>query len=128
LFGTALSRTLTFLFVVFGWVLFRADSMSSAGTIMSAMLGFNGFDLQFNADRRMMALITVVTIVALLAVTQFAPNSQQWLGYDPDRPAEEKSWRTLFAANPWHGAALGCVLAFTLTQMSAVQSFLYFQF
>jgi D-alanyl-lipoteichoic acid acyltransferase DltB (MBOAT superfamily) len=128
LFGTALSRALTFTFVVFGWVLFRADSMASAGTIMSAMLGFNGFDLAFNADRRLTAFITVATIVLLLAITQFAPNSQQWLGYDPDRPAEEDSWRSLFAANPWHGAALGCLLAFTLTQMSAVQSFLYFQF
>jgi hypothetical protein len=72
--------------------------------------------------------LTVLSIVALLAITQFAPNSQQWLGYDPDRTAEEQSWGERRLAYPLRGAVLGGVMVFTLTQMSAVQSFLYFQF
>lgn len=127
--GIVLARAFTLLFVIFGWVMFRADSMSSAGNIMGTMVGLNGFDLGVDADRRLTVLITLASIAILIAITQFAPNSQQWLGYDADRPAEDgAAWRTRLAAYPMHAAALGCVLVFTLTQMSAVQSFLYFQF
>ncbi|MCW3058393.1 MAG: hypothetical protein JWQ02_214 [Capsulimonas sp.] len=129
LWGTALARALTLIFVVFGWVMFRADSMASASKIMGAMVGLNGFDLSVNSDRRLTVLVMLSSIAALMAITQFAPNSQQWLGYDPERPIEEgHSWNARLAAHPLHGTALGCLLAFTLTQMSAVQSFLYFQF
>ena len=93
------------------------------------MIGLGGFDLEVNADRKLTVLITLISIATLLAITLFAPNSQQWLGYDPDRPAEgERSWSRRVSAYPLHGAALGCLLAFTLTQMSSVKSFLYFQF
>lgn len=127
--GTALSRVLTLTFVVFGWVMFRADSMGSAGKMMGAMVGLNGLDLSINSDRQLTALVTLLSITALMAIALFAPNSQQWLGYDPQRPAEEgPSWSVRLAAYPLHGAALGCLFVFTLTQMSAVHSFLYFQF
>ena len=129
LWGPMVARALTLLFVIFGWVMFRADSMSSAGKMMSTMIGLNGFDLAINSDRRLTALITLISIAALMAIAQFAPNSQQWFGYDPDRPVEQElSWSFRLAAYPLHGAALGCLLIFTLTQMSSVQSFLYFQF
>lgn len=122
-------RTLTLIFVVFGWVLFRADSMGSATTMMSTMVGLNGFDLTVNSDRLLTTMTTLATIAILMGVALFAPNSQQWLGYDPDRPAEQKfSWSTRLAAYPLHGLALGVLFTLTLTQMSAVQSFLYFQF
>jgi D-alanyl-lipoteichoic acid acyltransferase DltB (MBOAT superfamily) len=127
--GTAVARLLTLLFVIFGWVMFRADSMSSASTIMATMLGLNGFDLTVNADRMLTTLTTLATIATLMAITQLAPNTQQWLGYDPVRPAEENAaWGRRFSARPLHGAALGCLLVLILTQMSAVQAFLYFQF
>jgi alginate O-acetyltransferase complex protein AlgI len=127
--GAIFARVFTLLFVVFGWVMFRADSMGSASKMMGTMIGLNGFDLSINSDRKLTALATLASIAALAAIALFAPNSQQWLGYDPQRPAEEQpSWATRFAAYPLHGAAVGCLLVFTLTQMSAVQSFLYFQF
>jgi D-alanyl-lipoteichoic acid acyltransferase DltB (MBOAT superfamily) len=127
--GAILGRFLTLTFVVFGWVMFRADSMESASTMMGTMIGLNGFDLSIDAERQATALITVISIAILMAITLFAPNSQQWLGYDPQKAVEEQpSWATRFAAYPLHGAAVGCLLVFTLTQMSAVQSFLYFQF
>jgi alginate O-acetyltransferase complex protein AlgI len=37
--------TLTFLAVVVGWVFFRADSFSSAATLLQGMIGINGFSL-----------------------------------------------------------------------------------
>jgi hypothetical protein len=127
--GTMLARILTLIFVVFGWVMFRADSIGSAGKMMVTMTGLNGLDLGVNSDRQLTALITLVSIATLMAIAQFTPNSQQWLGYDPQRPVEDgHAWSARLSAYPLHGAALGCLLAFTLTQMSAVQSFLYFQF
>jgi len=129
-YGTILARTLTLIFVVFGWVMFRADSMETARKMMSTMIGLNGFDLSINSDRQLTGLITLASIIALMAIALFARNSQQLLGYDPQHPVEEQSsWATRFAvAYPLHGAAMGCLFVFTLTQMSAVQSFLYFQF
>jgi D-alanyl-lipoteichoic acid acyltransferase DltB (MBOAT superfamily) len=126
--SVALSRALTFIFVVFGWVIFRADSMASANTMIGAMVGFNGFEVSISGERKLMVLITLASIASLLLVTQLLPNSQQWLGYDPIRPAEDEVWSDRRRTNLLHGAALGCILTFTLTQMSAVQSFLYFQF
>ncbi|AAU90842.1 MBOAT family O-acyltransferase [Methylococcus capsulatus] len=38
-------RLLTFLAVVFGWVLFRSDSLTTAGGILRGMLGLNGLAL-----------------------------------------------------------------------------------
>jgi hypothetical protein len=43
--GRAVSIAGTFLAVVFGWVLFRADSVSAAGAIFRGMLGLNGVRL-----------------------------------------------------------------------------------
>jgi alginate O-acetyltransferase complex protein AlgI len=129
LWRTAVARAFTLMFVIFGWVIFRADSMDSALTIIAAMTGFNGFDLSVDADRKLTVLITILWIAGLMAITQLAPNTQQWLGYDADRPAEEAwSWGRRLATHPLHGAMLGCLFVFILTQMSAVQSFLYFQF
>ena len=97
--------------------------------MMGTMIGLHGVDLSINSERQLTAMMMVASIAALMAIALFAPNSQQWLGYDPQRPVEEEgSWNTRFAAYPVHGAALGCLLVFTLTQMSAVHSFLYFQF
>jgi len=127
--GTILARALTLIFVIFGWVMFRADSIGSASKMMGTMIGLHGVDLSINSERQLTALLMLASIATLMAVALFAPNSQQWLGYDPQRPVEEeRSWNTRLAAYPLHGAALGCLLVFTLTQMSAVQSFLYFQF
>ncbi|MGK0658027.1 MBOAT family protein, partial [Methylococcus sp. S2T] len=38
-------RLLSFLAVVFGWVLFRSDSLTTAGGILRGMLGLNGLAL-----------------------------------------------------------------------------------
>lgn len=125
----ALSRTLTLLFVIFGWVLFRADSMEAAGTAIAAMIGLNGLSFTVEADRQFTTVLTIAQIGALAAIALFARNSQQWLGYDADSPVENDAvWTMQHAARPAHGAILGCVFVFILTQMSAVQSFLYFQF
>jgi alginate O-acetyltransferase complex protein AlgI len=103
--------------------------MGSAGKMMGTMIGLNGFNLSINAERQLTVLLVLAAIAAMMAIALFGPTSQQWLGHDPRRPVEEgHSWNARLTAYPLHGAALGCLLVFTLTQTSAVQSFLYFQF
>lgn len=127
--GVVLSRAVTLVFVVFGWVLFRADSMSSAGTIIGTMVGVHGLDFTVNSERLLATASLLAFLVALMAIALLAPNSQQWLGYNPERPLQENSvCAAAISAFPLHGAALGFVFVFVVTQMSAVQSFLYFQF
>jgi D-alanyl-lipoteichoic acid acyltransferase DltB (MBOAT superfamily) len=129
LIGRVTARVLTLLLVVFGWVVFRADSLATAGTIMESMIGLNGFDLMVASERSLATLESLTLIAALTAVALFAPNSQELLRYDPDRAAENDStWTTRLASYPVYGAALGCLFVMTLSQMSAVQAFLYFQF
>ena len=129
LLGSSLARVLTLLFVVFGWVLFRADSMATAGNIMASMVGLNGFELRVNADRTLTALTSVAGIATLFAIALLTRNSQQLLGYNPDAPDELKAaWGRQLPSDPRLAAALGGMFCFTLSQMSAVQSFLYFQF
>jgi alginate O-acetyltransferase complex protein AlgI len=43
-----LAWILTLLFVVFGWVVFRADRLDTAGAIMLSMIGANGFSLDLS--------------------------------------------------------------------------------
>lgn len=93
-----LGRTLTFLAVVIGWVLFRARSFEDAMAILRGMAGGNGILLPPEAARFVDALPLIPGIVAyghspilagdaflwiavLLAVAWFAPNTQRILGH-----------------------------------------------
>ena len=40
----------TLLFLIFGWVIFRADSMSTANSIIATMMGSEGFNLALGKD------------------------------------------------------------------------------
>lgn len=143
----------TFLAVVFAWVFFRADSLSSAMAMLSGMCGMNGLSVSepvwnflrqshpvwlqgifmngllplsnANADRGL-----ILIVVGLLLVW-FAPNAQQIMGRfypaqgeDGKMGASRLNWR--FNA----GFALVASLIFVLSVsfLSRVRDFLYFQF
>ncbi len=48
-----LARTITFLFVVFGWVFFRAKDFSSAINVFKAMFGFNGIVFRERSEKHL---------------------------------------------------------------------------
>jgi D-alanyl-lipoteichoic acid acyltransferase DltB (MBOAT superfamily) len=96
----------TFLAVLCGWVLFRADSFKSAGKVFESMVGLNGFTLPDNIGQARLFLGTLApklgaTLVppsieglsyswsvhglfCLLAIIWLLPNSQQMLAaYEP---------------------------------------------
>ncbi len=135
----ALAVLVTFLAVVLGWVLFRAENLADAGVIARAMAGRGGGEKLFDGIGR-----TWLHLLPLLAILFFAPNSFQimrrYTRYRPyasgrtlGRAAAEPrtgqgrlAWRM---TGPW-AVATGCALALALLSMLTASSspFLYFQF
>ncbi|MES0873935.1 MBOAT family O-acyltransferase [Sinimarinibacterium thermocellulolyticum] len=142
---------LTFVGVVAGWVLFRADSVDTALRMLAAMAGANGATLPLHWRTALQPLVGLLEamgvgfanatlmltyapllwIIALGAIATFAPNVYQiFAHYRPvlraDAPAAVKrlSWRPTW---PWT-LALAALAALALLNLSNISPFLYFQF
>jgi D-alanyl-lipoteichoic acid acyltransferase DltB (MBOAT superfamily) len=112
---------LTFLAVVVAWVFFRADSMTSALSVLSKMadpgtIAFGRLEIAQTAF-----------ILAYAALAWFAPNTQEIMGYDHEnRKVGEKfsAWRL----RPLliYGSAV--VLAFGILGIQQHSEFIYFRF
>jgi alginate O-acetyltransferase complex protein AlgI len=140
------ARVLTLLCVIVAWVFFRATSLDSALLMCKAMFGFNGLELPETLDNTLFARLAasvgietasqeliprrlaIVQMVCLLGIALLAPNTQEWVGYDPDGKVIGRSWMHRLAMHPAHGFVVGCLFFFLLSQLSAVSVFLYFQF
>ncbi len=117
---------LTFLCVVVGWVLFRADSFAAAGSILAAMAGLtDGGELNPAAA----ALIASAAFIAFAA-----PNTQQWMDFRPpltDSPP--RPYRGDAVVPAWRpGRVFGVGLAScgfaAVYMLRGTSEFLYFQF
>ncbi len=99
---------LTFIFVVFGWVVFRAKSLQIAGEIWGSMIGSNGFTIQpaFVSNEYTIRIGLGLLIVWIL------PNPSQYL--------EKITWVKVVAC-----ATLMCV---ALIHVKGNAPFLYFDF
>ncbi|GAA4777042.1 MBOAT family protein [Stakelama sediminis] len=107
---------ITFLAVTISWVFFRATSFGDALAILGAMGGGNGL----GTPKPILLLL-----LAAWPVLYFLPNSQQLI--DRVRSAETLvpvRWRPSL---PWAGA-FAVTFVFTMTQLSNVSAFLYFNF
>jgi D-alanyl-lipoteichoic acid acyltransferase DltB (MBOAT superfamily) len=98
----------TMLFVVIGWVLFRAPDFATAGRVLGAMVGLNGA----GAPQRALWLLPVAALVCV-ALPSTHQLADRWL-------------------TPHHALALASVALFVvcLLQVGAGQpvNFIYFQF
>src|SRR4051812_29822133 len=112
---------LTFFSVVVAWVLFRADSMASALTILSALA--NPARIVFGQ----LELMAAAFISIYAAIAWFAPNTQAILGYDHNtRTVGEKfGWSRMRPAFLYASAAL---LAFGILGIQQHSEFIYFRF
>ncbi|MBI3044334.1 MAG: MBOAT family protein [Betaproteobacteria bacterium] len=149
--GRAAGCAVTFAAVVAAWVVFRADSLGTAGAILRAMAGLNGMVLPdvwlarwggfgewlaqhgviFGATPALARTGVVHWIWILLAVVWLAPNTQQImaatrpaLGIPADSASSRWQWRPAAAS-----AALvaGMALA-VIANLNRHSEFLYFQF
>ena len=151
--GRAACWALTFGGVVFGWVLFRAESFESAMRLWKGMLGLNGVALMdrhigllsrfgldpttFGLSTRQLILTPTLEVFAwvfgLVAIAVLLPNSQQLVGLAPiagARSAPPPAWLGRWQwrpSLPWALAttAVAIVSVLHVTQLS---EFLYFQF
>jgi alginate O-acetyltransferase complex protein AlgI len=129
----SLARSVTFLAVVAGWVVFRADTLASAGRVLAGMSGIAGtaarlVPLHWNEAYERIALG--------LLIVWLAPNTQQIMGrYAPSLPIDRALWRTRLPgfvvhwrqSVPWAyaSAAVACV---GLLWLGRITEFLYFRF
>jgi D-alanyl-lipoteichoic acid acyltransferase DltB (MBOAT superfamily) len=148
-----MARTLTFLALIWAWVIFRAETLPGAMEIYRGMLGMNGFVLDYSWAHKLGSLFPVteslgwtlgieiinqdralVRSLLLLSVIWFLPNSIQWFQkYNPVlNPPRE--WDAT-ARWPWiwqpHIAWALVILSgavYTIFEMTTVSEFLYFQF
>jgi alginate O-acetyltransferase complex protein AlgI len=131
-----LAGVLTFFAVVIAWVFFRADSITTASSMLSSMAGFNGLLEKWVPVREDLKII-----IPCLALVWFFPNVRQMLiTYKPTwedmagvktpslllkgRFAYLLSWRLTTS----HACILGLLFFFCTVSLTKVSEFLYFQF
>ena len=151
----ALATGLTFVCVVVGWVLFRADSFSTASVILQSMAGMTGDSLspinlenlkglniawEFDIQRNRISLLeldeALPWIGVLLAIALFAPATHEIMsrhnrpfGWSPPVDAEGNEIHTL----GWNPDVLGAILivgafVWAVGILRRPAEFLYFQF
>lgn len=126
---------ITFLAVIFSWVLFRASSFSSAIALLKAMVGFKGIVIPGNPSSNFSGLsqlgielkswgelnylpagnaYSLIVLLGLIFAVTLLPNTQQIM----DK----------FKLKWWSAALIGCTMAISLLCLNRVSEFLYFQF
>ena len=109
----ALARLLTFLAVVVGWVVFRAPSVSKAGSMLEGMAGLNGLGEVAHST-------PWVVLGALVLFVNVAPTTKQWI--------------ESHELNAWRAVGLGILFFLALMLMrtalltNTTSPFIYFQF
>lgn len=104
--SVGLSRALTFLAAVVGWVFFRSETLPKAGRILYAMVGGEGFG-SLHVPHVYLALIVLAA-----AISFFAPNT----------------WEIKLAPKPRYAYLLALLLLFAILLLEKESPFLYFQF
>jgi D-alanyl-lipoteichoic acid acyltransferase DltB (MBOAT superfamily) len=111
------ARTLTFIAVVTGWVIFRAANPHIAGSRLKSMYARNS---GISLVSRNVAVAQFAVLAGLLLLVNLAPNAKQWT---ESRPLNKK-----------RAILLGILFFISLLQMCstytthAPQPFIYFQF
>lgn len=147
-----LAVLITFLAVVAAWVVFRAESIGGAVTMLKSMAGGNGYALpyawlsrlgfiglwlsahgfDFSITNSFIREDTACWLGISLFIVWFAPNTQQILAvYKPalDVPEGIELMRKLRWTPSIYSAALIWLLGFTaIISLSKKSAFLYFQF
>jgi alginate O-acetyltransferase complex protein AlgI len=125
---TPLAIAATFTTVVFGWVLFRSDSIAAAATMFESLFDVGPAEL---TDKYTPQLAEWAELVAVLASIWLLPNSYQiFASVNPalgEIPAARLSWTRWQPTAIWAVIIASC-LAMTMMPNRPPLSFLYFQF
>jgi D-alanyl-lipoteichoic acid acyltransferase DltB (MBOAT superfamily) len=121
----AVARALTLVAVIIGWVVFRAETMGGAVSVLAGMAGQNGLGLEAASPDLIGALVMLLVVVIV------APNSQEWVGFSAEGRARSAARALpLFAWRPSWPMAAALALAGVVAVASATRfsEFLYYQF
>ncbi len=124
--GRLSSCFITFIAVVFAWVIFRADNIQTGFSITESMLGINGFGF---TGRFQLSMIGKLLLIAWLL-----PNTQQIMAkYEPAFIIYEKDFSSTVKWFEWRPSLIWMILIFILASQSILKGddsseFLYFQF
>jgi alginate O-acetyltransferase complex protein AlgI len=109
--SVAFNRIMTFVVVVDAFVIFRAQTLGDAGTILGSMTGLGGLDsaehLRILVPGRFLALL-----IGLLVFVHFAPNT----------------WEIRVKPRVVYGIATGVAAAAAVMSIASAHPFIYFQF
>ena len=110
----------TMVLVIIGWVVFRAESLSAAGSMYAGLIGLNGFGVSDALSWQVTGL-QLATIVIGIAFCYLAPR---WTSLDAD--GVQTSWLR-FAHSP---LVITPLFVFAVLRLAAqsYSPFLYFQF
>lgn len=106
-----LGQALTFLLVLYGWVLFRSSNLEIAGAMTSGLAGLRGWgfgETHFIWKRQLLWLLVP------MAVAFFAPNAEYWA----KKIKPTLSWGIVFSG----------MLIMDILYLNRESAFLYFQF
>ncbi len=120
-----IDRVLTFLVVVFGWVLFRAANIGAAMTMLHAMIGEGGVVSKSLIDIQSGLVLAAI----LLGLVWIAPNTQELVHGQPKAfQTAKSSWSITGRWGQIGAAALGALFGGSFLSLSRVTEFIYFQF
>jgi alginate O-acetyltransferase complex protein AlgI len=132
------SWLLTFLAVVVAWVFFRAQTVYGAWNLVMAMFGFGVATAQkvlLTTEMPLNVTLALLMISPLLAITFWAPNSQQIVAKLLTSPNNFLSHENVGQSTAnWApvrlvlGVVLGLLLGASLMLISRPSEFLYFNF
>jgi alginate O-acetyltransferase complex protein AlgI len=109
--STVVNRVITFLWVVAAFVVFRAQNLHIAGSMLGRMIGLHGFDSLANLQTYLPGRF-IFLLIALLAFAQFAPNT----------------WEFKLKPRLVYGLATGVAAAIAVMSIAVPHPFIYFQF
>ncbi len=112
---TGLCIALTYLCVLVGAVLFRADSVESAGFVLAGMAGLHGVGV---IQPGIHAFADVIWLIALYAIVWFAPATRQWIAGDRLGRRSAPQWAVV----------MGCAATLGVLAAGGTGEFLYFRF
>ena len=129
--GAWVARGITFLCVTVAWVFFRATSIGEAVSMLQSMAGMNGWagpDQSFAGISDLYQFKQQMLIGAVLGIALFLPNTQEMIMGESAAGRDGAGATLRWRFNPlFAGAAAACFLL-SLTRLSAVSEFIYFNF
>ena len=106
----------TFILVVFGWVLFRAESISEAGRYMAGMLDVSSMGMPNINPKRLLVILECMIAVVVMLTIEYRRRGQDVV----------LNFHTRYTALNWAGYLVIALWAWMFFAVG--QTFIYFQF